>query len=79
MSRPAFLERRTYRRRRLIDAVRLLPLAALILFIVPALMSGAADGFSTARLLVYFFGIWLALIALAAVCARRLTGADRGD
>ncbi len=46
---PIFLERAAYRRRRLLDAARLLPmvtLAALLLpvWLMPAAMSGAGQG-----------------------------------
>ena len=55
--RPEFLEQGTYRRRRLIDAVKLLPVLGLFLFLMPALILGGAAG-STAARLVYFFFCW---------------------
>jgi hypothetical protein len=60
---PIFLERHSYRRRRLMDAVRLLPLLGLALWMVPLMWSKPDDGalpMSTA--LRYIFGIWLFVV-----------------
>lgn len=63
---PMFLERRSYRLRRMKDAVRFLPLLGLILWMVPLLWPAQGDHnpmlLSTA--LTYIFGIW-ALLVLA--------------
>ena len=74
MSRqPTFLERASYRQRRLIDAARLLPLIGLILWAIPLLWrSGSADGTSNAAALLYVFGVWVLLIVLAAIIIRAL-------
>ncbi|SFR51797.1 hypothetical protein [Litoreibacter janthinus] len=79
-SRTLFLERRVYQRRRLIDAAKLLPFAGLFLFVVPALILGTpgsdnAAG-STSLRLIYFFFVWICLIATCATIARGLFGAD---
>lgn len=79
-SRSLFLERRVYQRRRLIDAARLLPIAGLFLFVMPALILGTpgsenASG-TTALRLIYFFFVWACLIATCATIARGLAGAD---
>lgn len=63
-----FLARRGYRRRRLADASRALPVLGAFLFLLPAL--GAAEGAS--GVLVYLFAVWGLLIALAAAMAPRL-------
>ena len=64
---PIFLERRGYRKRRLMDAVRLLPLLGLALWMVPLLWAepvgegqGSATPMSTA--LRYVFGIWVTMV-----------------
>jgi hypothetical protein len=75
---PIFLERRTYRRRRLIDAARLLPIAGLLLFLVP-LMWANGPGASTARGLIYLFLIWASLILVAAWMARYLARPETED
>tara|TARA_R110002049_G_scaffold10127_3_gene50308 strand:- start:13823 stop:14113 length:291 start_codon:yes stop_codon:yes gene_type:complete len=67
---PIFLERRSYRLRRMMDAVRLLPLLGLLLWMVPLLWpvppDGAAaltsDRVTTGVALRYLFGVWAALI-----------------
>ncbi len=78
MRRPraqVFLERRSYRRRRLGDAARLLPAFGLVLILLPLLWGPDTRG--AARLLawegVYLFAVWAALIAIAAVLSRALT------
>lgn len=73
-----FLERRTYRMRRLMDAVRMLPVLGLLLWMVPLLwptsatMPVSAPGpdavaVSTGSALRFIFGVWLGLIGLALV------------
>ena len=76
---PMFLERRTYRRRRLMDAARLLPLIGLLLFLVPLLWTpDRADSASTARSTIYVFAVWFGLIAGAFVLSRVLSGPAPG-
>ena len=79
-----FLERDIYRRRRLVDAAKWLPLAGLLLFVAPALLLGTpsvipsgdgsegAEGASTAMRLVYFIFAWVCLIGICAVISRGL-------
>jgi hypothetical protein len=75
--RPVFLERRSYRRRRIADAARLLPLGGGLLLCVPLLWRGGpADGTVTA--IIYVFGLWALLIALAAFLSRHLPGSEEG-
>lgn len=74
---PIFLGRETYRRRRLIDAVRLLPVAGALFFIGPILGSGAGSR-STALGGLYIFAVWFGLIVLAAVLGRWLAAAPGG-
>ena len=66
---PVFLERRSYRRRRLGDAARLLPLFGLVLVLLPLLWSPDTTG--AARLTawegVYLFAVWAVLILVAAI------------
>lgn len=65
---PLFLARAVYRRRRLRDAARLLPLLGLFLLLLP-LMWGDPSGKGAGHTVVYVFLIWGLLIALAAYLA----------
>jgi hypothetical protein len=69
-----FLERRSYRMRRLADAARLLPVLGLVLCLLPIFWQPDVSGAPrmTAWDGIYLFVVWLALIVLAAVIARRL-------
>jgi hypothetical protein len=71
---PLFLARRTYRRRRLMDALRLLPWLGVFLFALPLMWSDRA----TASGLLYLFGAWLVLIVLSFALVRRLSD-DPGE
>jgi len=70
-----FLERHSYRRRRLVDVARLLPFLGVLLLLVPLMwmggddpdvVSGAAEAMPMSRAIIYIFSVWGALI-LAAV------------
>jgi hypothetical protein len=74
-TQPLFLARSSYRQRRLRDAARLLPLAAALLWLLPLLWARGPDGVSTATVLLYLFGVWIALI-LATFVLSRLIGPD---
>lgn len=73
---PVFVERRTYRRRRLADAARLMPVFGAVLFLVPMLWKGSPDeggGASTAFVMFYLFLVWLALAAISGLLSHYLT------
>jgi len=75
---PLFLERQTYRRRRLMDAARLLPVAGAVLFFLPLLWAGPS-GTGEARTAaggLYVFAVWIASIIVAALISRRLIRSD---
>jgi hypothetical protein len=69
-----FLERRSYRMRRLADAARLLPILGLVLCLLPVFWQPAVSGQPrlTASDGVYLFAVWIGLIAVAAFLSRRL-------
>lgn len=70
---PLFLERGSYRQRRLLDAVRLLVFLGFALWMIPLLWPGPEDGqgVPTSAALFYVFGVWLVLIGLAAYLASK--------
>ncbi|MCL6283454.1 hypothetical protein M3P21_07890 [Ruegeria sp. 2012CJ41-6] len=81
---PVFLEKQSYRRRRLSDAARLLPIFGALLFAVPLLWpdgSGDGDPVPMSVAITYIFGIWVLLIVvggLFGLAARRWSGPDPG-
>lgn len=76
---PMYLERQTYRRRRLEDAARFLPWLGAVLLIFPALWAdgGPADAPGTAARGLYIFTAWAVLVLVAALLSRRLMRQDR--
>ncbi|MFU8865257.1 MAG: hypothetical protein ACNA7O_15200 [Rhodobacterales bacterium] len=72
---PLFLERRSYRQRRLMDAARLLPVLAALLWLVPLLWpqsagqvgTGGAAAVTTSSAILYIFGVWTLLAVIAFV------------
>ena len=82
-----FLERQSYRRRRLVDVARLLPLLGVLLLLVPLLWPGPETGTGTgvnqgletpmSTAITYVFAVWAALIVgavLFGIAARRWGG-----
>ena len=70
---PVFLVRRAYRRRRIGDAARMLPLLGLALFLLPAAGLGASDG---AARIIYLFAAWVGLVLVSALISRALIRPD---
>ena len=82
-----FLERQSYRRRRLMDTARLLPVLGALLFAVPLMWPRAGEGgdvapLPTSRAILYIFLVW-ALLILGNIWFGRLTrswsGSMRGE
>lgn len=76
--KPLFLARQSYRRRRLIDAARLVPIFGLALMMVPLLWMTPETG-SLAWRGIYLFAIWAALVIISAFLARRLQALPEND
>ncbi|MFC2968735.1 hypothetical protein [Acidimangrovimonas pyrenivorans] len=77
---PLFLARQSYRRRRLMDAARLLPILGACLFLLPILWApqpGEAPR-STAHDGIYLFIAWAGLILAAVPMARALAPEAEG-
>ncbi|WP_396022181.1 hypothetical protein [Celeribacter litoreus] len=76
---PLYLARASYRRRRLIDALRLLPFLLFGLWLLPLLWGGAGTDTPVGaggRSFVHVFVVWALGIAVAAWLARRLRRAE---
>jgi bacteriorhodopsin len=78
---PLFLKRRSYRRRRLMDAVRMLPLLCMLLWLVVPTMwpnSAAGQGAQTplSTAIWYLFLIWMLAIAASFALWRRVRRHD---
>jgi len=75
-TQPLFLARRSYRRRRMMDAVRLLPVFGAVLMMMPMLWRPALTPEpDTAHGLIYLFVVWLVLVLAAFVLSRGLAPA----
>lgn len=68
---PLFLERENYRRRRIMDAARVLPVLGFVLILLPVLWTQGGQ-MGTASEAIYVFGLWLGLIVVAALLSRPL-------
>ncbi|MGI3168463.1 hypothetical protein ACRARG_04880 [Pseudooceanicola sp. C21-150M6] len=67
-----FLEKGSYRQRRLADAARLLPVLGAVLLAIPLLWpEGEAEGApATSTAIIYVFGVWFLLVGAAVLLAR---------
>ncbi len=73
MRRPLFLARQSYRRRRLHDMARFLPVLGTFLMILPMLWGeDDSDIRNTASDGIYLLIIWIGLIGVAALLSRGL-------
>lgn len=63
--RHLFVERQTYRRRRLQDAARFLPVLGIVLVLVPLLWSEGPGGVAMSGAVIYLFAVWAALVGAA--------------
>lgn len=77
--KPWFLARQSYRKRRMIDAARVLPIFGTVLFLLPILWdvggTGAADPDAPPHLAqrgLYLFAVWGGLVICAGIIAARL-------
>lgn len=72
--KPLFLARSTYRRRRLADAARALPVFSALLLVLPLLWPPGAR--TLAHDLGYLLVLWLAMIFASALLSRGLIPGD---
>lgn len=74
-----FLAPAPYRRRRLIDAARLLPVFAAFLVIVPPILHTGDGAGGTGAALIYLFGLWALVLLAAGVIARAMARLSPDD
>ncbi len=80
-----FLERQSYRRRRLTDAARLLPFLGAALLALPLLWpddSGGTGAVPLSAAIYYIFACWAVLIVISVVfgfAARRLAAREKDE
>ncbi len=74
-----FVERQTYRRRRLRDAARVLPVLGVLLWSVPLLWGIGSTGAVASSALMYLFGVWAMLVLASALITIRLGRDDMPD
>ena len=83
--RTPFLQKRSYRRRRVADAARMLPIAGAVLLLIPLLLpqagteaEAAAGAARTSSVGLYVFAVWVGLAVTAFALSFGLSEAD-GD
>ena len=75
---PVFLNRHSYRRRRMRDASRLLPFVGLVLILLPLGWPAAPTG-GGMKVGAYLFAVWAGLVLAAWVLSPRLRDWADGD
>lgn len=73
--KPLFLENTAYRRRRLSDAARVLPVIAVLAVMLPVWLVPSAVSFAGGT--IWLFTLWAVLVAAIAALHVALIGADR--
>ncbi len=84
---PQFLDLKSYRHKRIIDAAKLLPVigAASLFFPLPFLFmdkstgAGGSEGGGATEVALFFFGGWILLIVAALLLSRALKNFATGD
>lgn len=75
-SRPMFLARESFRRRRLMDMARVLPFIGFVAVLLPLFWPAPEETApATQNEMLYLFAVWVVLIISAAGIALRLTAA----
>ncbi len=81
---PVFLQKASYRQRRLRDAAKLMPFLGIVLWAIPLAWS-STDGDTPVGTngLIYVFGVWVFLIILTGILASRIksdrSSSDQGE
>ena len=66
------VEPRNYRARRMVDGLRVLPMAGVFLIAMPLFWGGAGDSVKSSAVMLFLFGVWFVLILLNFLMTRRI-------
>ena len=76
---PIFLARKSYQRRRLRDASRVLPVAGLVLFMIPLFwLQDTETTRGTADAMTFVFAVWFVLVVIAALLGKPTQESENG-
>jgi hypothetical protein len=76
---PIFLDQTGYRGRRMIDALKILPVLALFLWAIPMLWVSEEGNQQTSVALIYLFSVWAGMIILVRILSRRAANMPLDD
>jgi hypothetical protein len=68
-----FVEPRNYRARRMVDGLRVLPMAGIFLIAMPLFWGGSQDSVKSSAVMLFLFGVWIGLIFLNYLITRRIS------
>jgi len=67
-----FVEPRNYRTRRIVDGLRVLPLAGIFLIAMPLFWGGTYAVVKSSSVMLFLFGVWAVLILANFIMTRRI-------
>ena len=68
-----FVEPRNYRARRMVDGLRVLPMAGIFLIAMPLFWGGSQVSVKSSAVMLFLFGVWISLILLNFLITRRIS------
>jgi len=68
-----FVEPRNYRARRMVDGLRVLPMAGIFLIAMPLFWGGSQESVKSSAVMLFLFGVWISLILLNFLITRRIS------
>ena len=68
-----FVEPRNYRARRMVDGLRVLPMAGIVLIAMPLFWGGSQEPVKSSAVMLFLFGVWISLILLNFLITRRIS------
>ena len=68
-----FVEPRNHRARRMVDGLRVLPMAGIFLIAMPLFWGGSQESVKSSAVMLFLFGVWISLILLNFLITRRIS------